>query len=797
MMSNSSEHKNKSRLKRFSIWFLVLQITLLSFIIEGPLNVQASDNEVWTYNYTGAIQSLSITQSGKYKVEVYGAQGASNGGKGGKAEAVFDFYEDEKLTINVGGQNGYNGGGNGSAKGGGASDVRLNGTNLNNRLLTGSGGGGGSGGTDGGEGTGAGGASVGAGAGSQGVNGGGGGRSHNYSYSTGYWQDTGYWQETGYYETVWVCPSDAPGWLPNCTRQVWVSTGRVWVNTGQVWVSTGTYTTQGRAGQGGSNYFHAVAQDKISTNGVQLGNGKVVITFIEIHDNEPPVIELTPNPTSPTNKDVTVKVVITDEKSEVVEKKWASGNREFDYFSSSGTNLDSSFIVSQNGMYTVYAKDELGNEAISRVEINNIDKVKPTINLSASPTTPTNGDVAIHANIADEHSGVSVKKWAKGNQSISYFTNNGNEFFDTSFEVSENGTYTVYARDVAGNELIKTISVNNIDKEVPNTPMFSASPTNQTEGDVTVTINYDSNGIKEHYRIITQSGTGDWKDYAGPVVMDENGILEARVQGKGGNWSKIGRYVVDNIITEADNDNSNGQDGDGNNNGQDEVEFGDYEIPLQQSSMKDLGVTGNKRHFEWEYETDLFFMTKHTGFLKGYSYTEDVKKNFMDGTTLPSYASLMQQGKTLTETDFESQVGEDYVDKVLYTESEDDFDKLKRYMIPVEADSPLRPGETYKNHIAVENMGLSDLTLGYDQSFSFDRYLFGTGHDEAWIIEQVDSRTQLDDMDASKIHTVEIKYDEVEELTESKKSRTKERMHDFRISDRNFFGKIKEFLNLN
>ncbi|MBO0603770.1 hypothetical protein I2483_19135, partial [Sporosarcina sp. E16_3] len=74
---------------------------------------------------------------------------------------------------------------------------------------------------------------------------------------------------------------------------------------------------------------------------------------------------------------------------------------------------------------------------------------------------------------------VPVQKWTKGNQIVEFFKNAGVELNGTTFTVSENDTYTVYAEDTAGNESIETINISNIDKK-PITPILSASPITPT-----------------------------------------------------------------------------------------------------------------------------------------------------------------------------------------------------------------------------------------------------------------------------------------------------------------------------
>lgn len=104
---------------------------------------------LWQYNYTGRVQNFTAPAKGIYQIEAYGAQGGNvsgaNGGKGSSTIGRILLSKNQALNIYVGGQNGYNGGGEGSiyqAIGGGATDIRLNGTDVSNRILVAAGGGG-------------------------------------------------------------------------------------------------------------------------------------------------------------------------------------------------------------------------------------------------------------------------------------------------------------------------------------------------------------------------------------------------------------------------------------------------------------------------------------------------------------------------------------------------------------------------------------------------------------------------------------------------------------------------------
>lgn len=121
------------------------------------------------FRYTGKEQTYTIPLDGKYRLEVWGAQGGNYstsylGGKGGYTSGETSFAKDTILYIYVGGQpgsysetvgsdnaGGYNGGGNGKTYslsgtttytlgGGGASDIRVGGTTLYHRLIVAGGG---------------------------------------------------------------------------------------------------------------------------------------------------------------------------------------------------------------------------------------------------------------------------------------------------------------------------------------------------------------------------------------------------------------------------------------------------------------------------------------------------------------------------------------------------------------------------------------------------------------------------------------------------------------------------------
>ncbi|GAS80741.1 S-layer homology domain-containing protein [Paenibacillus amylolyticus] len=136
-----------------------------------------------------------------------------------------------------------------------------------------------------------------------------------------------------------------------------------------------------------------------------------------------------------------------------------------------------------------------GNKTFYHSNAFNIERTPPVIQLSVTSTAPTNQPVSITTDVSDEDSGVALQKWAEGNRDNSYFVAAGTAFSGNSFSVAENGTYTVYVEDAAGNESIETITVSNISTVGP-TIQWTINSSEPTRENVSVTADvYAQNGI--------------------------------------------------------------------------------------------------------------------------------------------------------------------------------------------------------------------------------------------------------------------------------------------------------------
>ncbi len=93
-----------------------------------------------------------------------------------------------------------------------------------------------------------------------------------------------------------------------------------------------------------------------------------------------------------------------------------------------------------------------------------IDAVAPTIGLTQTPAagTPTEGSVTVTAAVHDTGIGVGVVKWSAGARTAAFFADGGTALSGDSFAATANGTYTVYAKDAAGNEATASIAIANI-----------------------------------------------------------------------------------------------------------------------------------------------------------------------------------------------------------------------------------------------------------------------------------------------------------------------------------------------
>lgn len=162
------------------------------------------------------------------------------------------------------------------------------------------------------------------------------------------------------------------------------------------------------------------------------------------------------------------------------------------------------------------------------------DVVAPALaTFNPDKTVPTNTSVAVTVNYPADGSVREVR--INGGAWTTY---------TAPVRMTANGKIEARSTDAAGNvSAIASFDVTNIDKVVPVDATFSADKTSSTNQNVSVTIIYPSDSEVKEYRI----NGGTWMAYTAPVLMNENGTIDARSFDEAGNVSNITTYSVSNI----------------------------------------------------------------------------------------------------------------------------------------------------------------------------------------------------------------------------------------------------------
>jgi hypothetical protein len=393
----------------------------------GPLTTD-------TYVYTGMPQYFVIPSGvDTVTLEAWGAQGNSNalgvaGGLGGYATGKLAVNAGDTLWIYVGGggttstSGGYNGGGTGGAGGctqafggggGGASDIRIGGITLNNRVIVGAGGGGAAGNRVAGCGRGNG------GGGGAGYYGGGGGAA--WPGGTPGANPTGGTQSAGGTGGVSTYTTAAPnnngtngalgtggnGGLELTSNQAGSQNGAVGGIGGNLTGAGGTYAGNfsGQSGAGGSSYYGTLVNGS-TTGGVRTGNGEVRITYqsvclsaqrtpVTFTVNTLPVVTASAAPTTVCDGDS-----ITFSGNGAVTYTWSGPVAVTD-------GVATAMTVSSAGDYIVTGTDANGCTNMDTVSV--LVNANPVVGISALDSTVCSGDTIVLT-----ASGADTYAWSTG-----------------------------------------------------------------------------------------------------------------------------------------------------------------------------------------------------------------------------------------------------------------------------------------------------------------------------------------------------------------------------------------------
>jgi len=165
-----------------------------------------------------------------------------------------------------------------------------------------------------------------------------------------------------------------------------------------------------------------------------------VVTFEEKEIIEPVFIRAIYSESDWTNDDVTVTLTFSDSDYEVI--------------NNSGKNK---YTFEENGEFVFVAANSDGNTIKFKAKVDNIDIIEPKFIIEKNVQT----DKAVITLMIeeDEMSPIEGAYYMKGSASASTVVNRGEEIINNTFEVTENGAYTIVVQDEAGNRARKKVTV--------------------------------------------------------------------------------------------------------------------------------------------------------------------------------------------------------------------------------------------------------------------------------------------------------------------------------------------------
>ena len=280
-------------------------------------------------------------------------------------------------------------------------------------------------------------------------------------------------------------------WKPNGTWKTYDSKGIVLVKAEKKEEYLNNNTTQVEVEDASGNTVYV---DKEHVYLLDCSISEVMENLFMRWDNEKPqapTIVVMPNDTPV--KEVEVKINYPSTLINKYYKLVKADGTDTGWLDYTGT-----FKVSDSDT-VVYAKGTNRIEVESKVatkKITNIDEEAPEIEVKGDLETPKY-NVVLTVKATDNIMMQEVK-YAKGSHDESYFEENGTNIANNSqITIEENGTYTMYAIDQAGNKTVKEVEIGNVDKTKPN-----------------ITINVLTQGIKSQVEVAIDYGDSVTKEYS-------------------------------------------------------------------------------------------------------------------------------------------------------------------------------------------------------------------------------------------------------------------------------------------
>ena len=277
-----------------------------------------------------------------------------------------------------------------------------------------------------------------------------------------------------------------------------------------------------------------------------LNNIRLVSTQIinKIDKATPTVTSVNKSTEDWTNEDVTIEVTgAKDSQSGLNSSAYSFSTTNGSY----SWQTDNSKKFSENQTVYVYVRDEVSNISLaSTVEINNIDKTKPSApTVTGNTDNWTNCDIELTAQSTDDESGVAQYSFSTSKDQYNWQTEN-------TYTASENSKIYVYSKDNAGNISEPTEIDLQIDKLTPTGIVIIENPTTWVN-QVTITADASDeiSGLHEMpYSFSTNEGEYNWQA-ENTKTITRNGTYYVYARDLAENITLLDTITIDKIDSTA------------------------------------------------------------------------------------------------------------------------------------------------------------------------------------------------------------------------------------------------------
>ena len=311
------------------------------------------------------------------------------------------------------------------------------------------------------------------------------------------------------------------------------------------------------------------------------------------------------------------------------------------------------FTVEENGLYTICAKDKVGNTAKDLIEIKNIDKTAPDIAINIL-TKDYGNTLEFEIDYKDSK----TKQYKIGNEEYkNYIGKVSIKSEDVLSQKNEDGSLTIYAKgiDEASNEKEVEETTYLIDLDAPKLPVINSGSLypilkqNEILYDDYYYIEYDKRDDIENYISLDDGKT--WKEYTGSGHYHKGKIQAKSVK------KDSGLTVVSEKDMSLPSDALGESAYDDHEDTIEKIEKGIKKIIIDESlRKKELNILGNAYIAGANQELSIEFYDENDTLLEKYAITSASKATIelSDSYTIPASAKyLVFRSNDNTSTYFE------------------------------------------------------------------------------------------------------------------------------------------------